>query len=621
MWLRSALTRLRESRLSLSGQGSSNSSDLRSPQLPSSDISPSSVSEYPKELLHCALIAIDDLRIEVSPTLLESVVPSLVTLGLVSPSSPHAVYANPTSIESRPSDKNARELARERSLRPSSSATDGVQSSKALQAQQYLSSGAFDEFASAPAAAIPKQPAIPHIARDAQSRDPAASSALPSVAARPDPRVVVTAAHRTRDDEAKGKLNQILKSSEPREHVWSLLESFVFDELARALDACYSLPNANTNPEVRAFVLNAAPAPVSVSGNPKDASILGQNHPFISISGANDISHAAVNLIDAEQAEVAFRAAISVCMSATDALVSPRAKCDLQIICGRNSTSTRVYMSALGSLTRMLATAGHFHRIADLYHKISHSIDISAIQNRMDGTNSSAVAPLCRSLISSVILPNDLLAIMVSKFVPAVSLLLCKPNGGACMDAHLLVPRDAFHARNASFDSSVSATLQHEVRTPTAEKALLVLQYARIIFQQTKLASLHAYCFDLHSDQFSASAFGSSPTVHTELAKMDPALDQVERWLRNPSAFSARTSAAGSEASVGNRTICSDSAQIPALESPVGSVAPTCPANASSLLATSIPPVANHLDILSMVALKVCLFLKFEFVLVGTCVS
>ncbi len=231
IWIRSALTRLCESRLSLSGHfGSSDSSDLRSLQLPSLDVSSLSVSEYPKALLHSALIAIDDLRIDISPALLESVVPLLVTLGLVSPASPPVTHEDPTVIESRPSGKNPRNKTRERSLRPSSSATDGVQSSTALQPQQYLSFGGFDEFASASATSVPKQPASPR----AHDISYSAFIALEQSAA-------TSRAFHTHEGEAKHITDQILKSSEPPEHVWSLLKSFVFVDFLKCPDLCNSL--------------------------------------------------------------------------------------------------------------------------------------------------------------------------------------------------------------------------------------------------------------------------------------------------------------------------------------------------------------------------------------------
>jgi hypothetical protein len=83
MWLRLALRLLPESRAALSGPSSS------------SDPQPAFVSEYPRDLLHSALFAMDDLRIDFPRgTLLDSVTSSLVALDLIAPVSDVALAAS-----------------------------------------------------------------------------------------------------------------------------------------------------------------------------------------------------------------------------------------------------------------------------------------------------------------------------------------------------------------------------------------------------------------------------------------------------------------------------------------------------------------------------------------------
>jgi hypothetical protein len=144
----------------------------------------------------------NDLRIGIPFALLESVNSSPVAQQL----RPLAERLDDAHFDSRPNGNTAEEKS-SRSSRPSSSATAGVQSTKALQAQQYLSFGGFDEFASAPAASIPKQPAssrgddISHSSFIAFSQSAATAGAS-----------------RTHEGE-EHITDRILKSSEPLKHV------------------------------------------------------------------------------------------------------------------------------------------------------------------------------------------------------------------------------------------------------------------------------------------------------------------------------------------------------------------------------------------------------------------
>ncbi len=406
-------------------------------------------------------------------------------------------------------------------------------------------------------------------------------------------------------DDATRRLVQIKLSSEPRERVLSLLEAFVFDELAKALGACYSSSNIVKSAELLSPLVVAAPATVAARHSDVTASM--EHHLYTSVESRVEFDSNSL-AIATDLAADAFRAGNVVFISSTTAHTTESAKREYLRSISRRQFN-RVYMAALESLSRELAAAGQFNRVADIFLKISNSVDITAMQQQIDSSSTASAVSSFRYLISSVLLPNDLLAIIFSNFMDACALILSKPNGGACMDAHLLVPREAFSLSNSSLAAGDTAL-------PASNKALLALKYARIIFQQTKLASLHAYCID-YSHQDAASTFRDSPAVHTELAKMDAAVDQVERWLRNPSAFNACLPATGSNVVLGDRVTRSGSVQNLAFESfPLSDDNSDMHVSMSSaVLASSVSPspaiaatsavAADQLDVLSMVSLKV----------------
>jgi hypothetical protein len=599
-WLKHGLTRLRESRTSSSGDvGNSVSSNLQI----------LSAVEYPKELLRSASFLMDELGIDINPALLESVVVSLFDPDFVSPASLCATHEDPMIIDLSPSGGKSKNKELELSLLPSSTVYDGVHGIQELGAQEKFVFGEFDNFASAFSAISTENLQISDscAALDVQSHhDISSSASLPAVERS---QVGTAAAHRPDDDAATHRLARIVNSSEPRERVFSLLESFVFEELAKDLDSCYSAHNANANPNLRALVLGNVSAPGVARSTDGvlniDAHLQRANCP-------DDCSDACVMSIGANCTEAEFRAANAVCISSV-APVSTLANFDYlrsSLSRGRN----RVYVSALSALTNMPATVEQLHRIADICLNISHSIDINALKRLMDGSNAS-VAPLCRSLIVSVLLPNDLIGRISLHFSEAFSSILSTQNDGACMDAHLLLPSEVFVPSHTSLETVFNASSQHVVGQTASDKALLALKFARIIFQQTKLASLHAYCVD-GPYRTAASTFRDSPAAHTELAKMDAAVDQVERWLRNPSAFNACLSAAGFEALVADQTSHSHVVPSPAADSsPLSDVSDrhisTSSAlsprstNASSLVSTPSAAAVGQLDILSLVSLKV----------------
>jgi hypothetical protein len=231
--------------------------------------------------------------------------------------------------------------------------------------------------------------------------------------------------------EAFRELDLILKSTEPRERVWSQLEAFVMDELARSLDACFAASTANVTSELRALVTIAGAGSAAASRITPERSRDSRN--------ADDDDP----LLAAHRAETAFGAALAVSVSATPAPIARGTQQDLFEALGK-SRSRRAHVDALRALTREWAAARQFHRIADMYHRFFHAIDLSAIEHQLSGANAGAVAPLCRALISTVLLPTAVVAELSSPFSLTYHSILPRANGGACMDAHLFLPPDVF---------------------------------------------------------------------------------------------------------------------------------------------------------------------------------
>jgi hypothetical protein len=427
---------------------------------------------------------------------------------------------------------------------------------------------------------------------------------------------------KTDDDESFRQLDRIYKSTEPREQVLLHLEAFVMDELARSLDACFAASRANVTAEMRALVTITAHSESAAFRN-ADGAALTVGHPRqlgdSAIASLNEIgAHNGDPQLAAHRAETAFRASYAATVSATAAPMKNVTRQATKKALGRQQKQDRPHFAALKSLVGELWAAREYHRVADICLKVIHAVDVSALQKQMEGTNAAAAAALGRALIYSVLFPTDLIVTLGSPFLRVSTSILPRPNDGVCMDAHLHLPQDVFAP--SRIDASkviVDATRIDEQqfsdlsRLTATEKAQLGIKYARIFSQHAKLVSLHAYCRD-HSDRGILADLRSAPAVHTELCAMDAAVMQVERWLRDPSEFSARLagpeaisqSNGGSDRGEENdsqsrrTTISLSEASTSDGTGPFSSFAP-------SLLATTNLDAAEQLDVLSLISLKV----------------
>lgn len=363
--------------------------------------------------------------------------------------------------------------------------------------------------------------------------------------------------------EAFRELDLILKSTEPRERVWSQLEAFVMDELARSLDACFTASTANVAAELRALVAIAGAGSSAAARRALALPMPGRSQHSDSASPSDPLYADADDddpLLAAHRAETAFGAALSASVSSTAAPIARGTQRELFDALAKSQVR-RAHVEALRALTREWAAARQFHRIADMYHRFFHAIDMNAIAMQLDGANAGAVAPLCRALISSVLLPTAVVSELGSPFSLTYDSILPRANGGACMDAHVFLPPDVFAPSviddaktivDAAWVSPQQFT--HLNRLSAADKVQLGLKFARVFAHQAKLASLHAYCRDRSNSAIQAS-FRDSPAVHTELSAMEAASAQVEQWLRHPSEFSARLAGLDSASAPSNQNL------------------------------------------------------------------